>query len=72
EFTLYEDDGQTNNYEKGEFCKTLFSWNNQKRTLTIENIGGNMLVNHKMHIIVYDNNKQMDVNYNGKKLKKKF
>ena len=72
EFTLYEDDGQTNNYEKGEFCKTLFSWNNQKRTLTIENIGGNMLVNHKMHIIVYDNNKQLDVNYNGKKLKKKF
>ena len=73
EFTLYEDDGETNNYAKGEFCKTHFSWNNATQTLTIEKIGGNMSVKHSFLITVHKKGSQsLTVNYKGKKLTKKF
>lgn len=73
EFTLYEDDGETNDYEKGNFCKTHFSWNDASKTLTIENVGGNMSVRHSFWIIVHGNGSHSKtVNYKGKKLTKKF
>ena len=73
EFTLYEDDGETNDYEKGNFCKTHFSWNDASKTLTIENVGGNMLVRHSFVITVHKKGSQSQtVNYKGKKLTKKF
>jgi len=34
-FTLYEDDGVTLDYEKGESTKTQFTWNNASNKLTI-------------------------------------
>lgn len=34
-FTLYEDEGDTYNYEKGEFATIEFAWNDKTRTLTI-------------------------------------
>ena len=73
EFTLYEDDGETNDYEKGNFCKTHFSWNDASKTLIIENAGGNMLVRHSFVITVHKKGSQSQtVNYKGKKLTKKF
>ena len=34
-FTLYEDEGDNYNYEKGVYSTIAFSWNNRARTLTI-------------------------------------
>jgi alpha-D-xyloside xylohydrolase len=34
-FTLYEDDGQTNEYEKGRFSRIPIAWNEASGTLTI-------------------------------------
>lgn len=35
EFTLYEDDGKTYQYEKGAFSQIAISWNDAKKQLTI-------------------------------------
>jgi alpha-D-xyloside xylohydrolase len=35
EFTLYDDEGDNYNYEKGKYTTIPFSWNNKSRTLTI-------------------------------------
>jgi len=36
EFTLYEDEGDNYNYEKGKFATINFRWNDSKKLLTIE------------------------------------
>lgn len=35
DFTLYEDDGTSYGYEKGEFCRIPIHWDDAARTLTI-------------------------------------
>ncbi|HEX7411153.1 MAG TPA: DUF5110 domain-containing protein, partial [Bacteroidales bacterium] len=35
QFTLYSDEGDNYNYEKGSYTAITFSWNEQKNTLTI-------------------------------------
>lgn len=35
EFTLYEDEGDNYNYEKGRYSTITFKWNDRSRTLTI-------------------------------------
>ena len=35
EFTLYEDEGDNYNYEKGYYSNIIFKWNNRTRTLSI-------------------------------------
>ncbi|HMV85860.1 MAG TPA: glycoside hydrolase family 31 protein [Blastocatellia bacterium] len=39
-FTLYEDDGATFNYRRGEFTKLQINWNNARRTLSLRPAGG--------------------------------
>ncbi|MFN7928099.1 MAG: glycoside hydrolase family 31 protein [Blastocatellia bacterium] len=34
-FTLYEDDGATFNYQRGDFTKIQLNWNNARRTLSL-------------------------------------
>ena len=34
-FTLYEDEGDSYNYEKGKYATITFEWNESKQTLTI-------------------------------------
>lgn len=54
EFTLYEDEGDNYNYEKGRFSEIRFSWNEAARRLTIAPRKGNfkgMLSNRKFHIV---------------------
>jgi alpha-glucosidase/alpha-D-xyloside xylohydrolase len=36
QFTLYHDDGKTTSYLNGKYDLTILSWDNEKRTLTIE------------------------------------
>ena len=55
EFTLYEDEGDNYNYEKGKFSEIKFSWNEDGHTLSIAPRKGNfkgMLQNRKFHIVL--------------------
>ena len=40
QFELYEDDGKTFNYKNGDFRRTLFTWNDENRKLSIRNGSG--------------------------------
>jgi len=40
EFTLYEDEGDSYNYEKGAYATITFSWNDHDKTLTINDQHG--------------------------------
>ena len=40
EFTLYEDDGTTFNFEKGEWSKLRFAWNDARRSLSMSVVKG--------------------------------
>jgi alpha-D-xyloside xylohydrolase len=60
EFTLYEDENDNYNYEKGKYSTITFSWNNTKRELTIGDRKGDfagMLAERKFNIVLVDKNK---------------
>lgn len=79
EFTLYEDENDNYNYEKGMYSTIRFQWDDAKRQLTIEDRNGKfpgMLKSRKFTICMVDDgvNKGMEtavptksVSYNGKK-----
>ncbi len=76
EFSLYEDENDNYNYEKG-ICSTIaFSWNNAGKTLTIDARKGSfpgMLAERKFHILKISKDKSIapikkEVIYKGKKL----
>jgi alpha-D-xyloside xylohydrolase len=52
DFVLYEDDGESFGYENGDFSKTLISWNDKNKSLTLKPIAGNMTSKHKFNIKV--------------------
>ena len=81
EFTLYEDEGDNYNYEKGMFSAITFTWNDAKKTLTIADRKGSfsgMLGQRKFNLVLVDNaeGKGMDtskkpnrvVDYKGEKI----
>jgi alpha-D-xyloside xylohydrolase len=85
EFTLYEDEGDNYNYEKGQYSTITITWNDVKKTLTISDRKGSfsgMLAERKLNIVKVSNNKAagMDkvesfdkvVSYSGKKVEVKF
>lgn len=54
-FTLYEDENDTYNYEKGAFATIRFDWNDKSKTLVIEDRKGSfpgMLTERKFNIVV--------------------
>jgi alpha-D-xyloside xylohydrolase len=54
EFTLYEDENDNYNYEKGVYSTITFTWNDAKKTLTINDRKGSfpgMLSEHKFNIV---------------------
>ncbi len=80
-FTLYEDENDNYNYEKGAYSTIDFTWNNAKQTLTLSDRKGaypGMLNNRTFQFIIVgkgkgtglDSMKKSDktVNYTGKKL----
>lgn len=84
EFTLYEDENDNYNYEKG-VCSTIkFKWDNSNRTLTIENRKGSfpgMLKSRNFNLVIVDENNgagdvkaktTKKVSYNGKATTVKF
>ena len=66
-FTLYEDEGDNYNYEKGAYSVILFSWTEKTRTLSIGNRQGRypgMLQNRQFTVVLPDG-KQQTVHYDG-------
>lgn len=58
-FTLYEDEFDNYNYEKGAYTTIVFKWNDAKRELVIEDRKGaykGMLNNRKFSIVLVDGN----------------
>ena len=68
EFTLYEDEGDNYNYEKGVYSTITFKWNDKKKTLTIDAVEGQypgMLGERKFNIKVAGENDGRTVRYDG-------
>ena len=66
-FTLYEDEGDNYNYEKGAYATILFTWSDKARTLTIGARQGNypgMILNRKFTVILPDGQPRQ-VDYDG-------
>ena len=73
-FTLYEDEGDGYNYEKGAYTTILFSWNDRSRTLTIGDRKGlypGMLQSRQFTIVLPDGTPKT-VSYEGKAVTVKF
>jgi len=70
-FVLYEDDGLSLDYLKGKSIQTKFSWNDQKKVLTIEPIFENPSITEEriFKIKWVAQKKEERVIYNGKKTK---
>jgi len=69
-FTLYEDEGDSYNYEKGVYSTISFSWSDKGRTLTIGQRQGEYpgMLKTRQFTIVLPNGSQKTVDYNGEKL----
>jgi alpha-D-xyloside xylohydrolase len=75
EFTLYEDENDNYNYEKGAYSTITFIWNDAKKTLTISDRKGSfqgMLAERKFNIVNVTNGKTIilnEVEKSGKEVK---
>jgi len=75
DFTLYEDEGDSYDYERGQFATISFHWDDKTRTLTIGKRNGQykgMIMQRKFNIKAADNSVAKTVNYNGAKVKVKL
>jgi alpha-D-xyloside xylohydrolase len=81
QFTLYEDENDNYNYEKGVFSTITFTWNDSKKTLTINDRKGSfpgMLAERKFKIVMVSKNEggeveiadknEKTVTYSGRKV----
>ena len=73
EFTLYEDENDNYNYEKGVYSTISFTWNDAKKSLTINDRKGSfpgMLATRKFNIVVIAAGQKINkaITYSGKKL----
>ncbi len=60
EFTLYEDENDNYNYEKGAYSNITFAWNDAKKELTIDDRKGEfpgMLTERKFNIVLVTKDK---------------
>jgi alpha-D-xyloside xylohydrolase len=68
-FTLYEDENDNYNYEKGIYTTISFAWDDVKKILTISDRQGSfpgMLAEHKFNILYVTKNKGTGMNIAGK------
>ena len=73
-FTLYEDEGDNYNYERGIYSTIEFLWNDHSRTLTISQRVGSypgMLQTRQFTIILPDG-KEQTVSYDGQQKTVRF
>ena len=81
EFTLYEDENDSYNYEKGLYSTIKFSWDNSENTLIISNREGKfpgMLTDRKFNIVIVQPEKMgaekydKTITYKGKEVSVKL
>ncbi|MDH7459781.1 glycoside hydrolase family 31 protein [Chitinophagaceae bacterium 26-R-25] len=75
EFTLYEDEGDNYNYEKGVFATITFKWNNAKHQLEILDRKGKfpgMLEKRAFNVVLVNTKKAKSVEYVGKRVVVQF
>ncbi len=75
DFTLYEDEFDNYNYEKGAYTEIPMKWNNATRTLTIGKRKGSykgMLANRTFSVKAIGSNEQKSVHYMGKAVQVHF
>ena len=67
EFTLYEDEGDNYNYEKGQYATITFRWNDRSRTLTLGERKGNYpgMLQKRQFTIVLPGGQSKQVDYDG-------
>ena len=67
QFTLYEDEGDSYNYEKGVYSTIQFSWNDKSRTLTIGARQGSFsgMLQSRQFTIVLPDGTSKTVDYSG-------
>jgi len=75
EFTLYEDEGDNYNYEKGVYATIAFKWTNAKHQLEISDRKGNfpgMLQTRSFNVVLVGSKKMKSVEYRGMRLMAQF
>lgn len=73
EFELYNDDGRTLDFQEGEYSRTLLSWDDQARTLTIEpSEGESEKQQFRIEIAGEGDEHPKTVQYRGEELKVQF
>ena len=63
--TLYEDENDNYDYEKGMYSTITFKWDDSKKALTIGDRNGSfpgMSAEHKFNIVIVKNNKGVGIN----------
>lgn len=74
DFTLYEDEFDNYNYEKGIYSEITMHWNESSKIFTISDRKGKfpgMLENRTFHVVL-DNGNKKTIQYSGKKISAKF
>ena len=69
-FTLYEDEGDNYNYEKGEYSTITFRWNDKARKLYVGKRTGafkGMLTKRTFNVRVAGKEQTMTISYDGTK-----
>ncbi len=73
-FTLYEDEGDNYNYEKGVYSTVEFTWDDSRRELTVGDRKGEypgMLMKRTFTVVLPDGTSQL-VEYDGKRKEIRF
>ena len=73
-FTLYEDEGDNYNYERGQYATIPFQWNDRSRTLTIGQRKGSypgMLTSRQFTVVLPDGTQKV-VDYQGESVSVTF
>ncbi|MDO4461960.1 MAG: glycoside hydrolase family 31 protein [Bacteroidia bacterium] len=74
-FTLYEDEGDNYNYEKGAYATIEMTWNDRTRTITIGEVKGQfpgMLKRRKFNVRVAGTQLVKTIDYNGQQIALSF
>ena len=66
-FTLYEDEGDNYNYEKGIYSTITFQWNDKTRTLTIHDRKGDYpgMLKHRQFTVTLPDGTTQTIDYDG-------
>jgi alpha-D-xyloside xylohydrolase len=73
-FTLYEDEGDNYNYEKGIYSTITFQWNDKTRTLTIHDRKGDYpgMLKHRQFTITLPDGTTHPIDYDGNQKEIRF